>query len=190
MLWLSVRLCVCSAWHPDTLPTHSSLKKTHMRPGATLAVFDLKKKKKKKKIDTPRSTTVSTDLLCPTNCVSDVITIAGMCNKSIRYIHGQPTVSFCWLAREQPSKAAPERTKTRSQKGLVSYRDPQRTSKGSMRMETFAIIHNNGFEPTENYFDFVQLTCFTDALINYRRGASSECQSLWLYQHKRLENIV
>ena len=28
-LWLSVCLCVCSAWHPDTLPTHSSLKKRH-----------------------------------------------------------------------------------------------------------------------------------------------------------------
>ena len=39
-------------------------------------------------------------------------------------------------------------------------------------MKTFAIVHNNGFEPTENYFDFVQLTCFTDAVINYRRGAS------------------
>ena len=31
MLWLSMFLCVCSAWHPDTLPTHSSLKK----PGHT-----------------------------------------------------------------------------------------------------------------------------------------------------------
>ena len=122
--------------------------------------------REKSTFDTPRSTTVSTDLLCPSNCVSDVITIAGMCNKSISYTHGQPTVSFCWLGRQQPSKAAPERTKTRSQKGLVSYRDPQRTSKGSMRMETFAIVHNNGFEPTENYFDFVQLTCFTDAVIN------------------------
>ena len=30
MLWLSVCLCACSAWHPDTLPTHSSLKKTCM----------------------------------------------------------------------------------------------------------------------------------------------------------------
>ena len=30
MLWLSVCLCVCSAWHPDTLPTHSSLKKTYI----------------------------------------------------------------------------------------------------------------------------------------------------------------
>ena len=27
MLWLSVCLCVCSTWHPDTLPTHSNVKK-------------------------------------------------------------------------------------------------------------------------------------------------------------------
>ena len=32
MLWLSVCLCVCSAWHPDTLRTHSSLKKIYMYP--------------------------------------------------------------------------------------------------------------------------------------------------------------
>ena len=163
------------AWHsanafkPDTLPTHSSLKKKHMHPGATLAVFD--NKINKKTFDTPRSTTVSTDLLCPSNCVSDGITIAGMSNKSISYTHGQPTVSFCWLARQQPSKAAPERNKTRSQKGLVSYRDPQRTSKWSMRIKTFAIIHNNGFEPTENYFDFVQLKCCRDTFLKLGAGA-------------------
>ena len=27
---VGVLVCVCSAWHPDTLPTHSSLKKTYM----------------------------------------------------------------------------------------------------------------------------------------------------------------
>ena len=27
---VGVLLCVCSAWHPDTLPTHSCLKKTYM----------------------------------------------------------------------------------------------------------------------------------------------------------------
>ena len=38
MLWLSVCLCVCSALHPDTLPTHSSLKRTYMHPRRYICV--------------------------------------------------------------------------------------------------------------------------------------------------------
>ena len=145
-------------------------KDTHAPRRYTCCIRLKTKTKKKLTFDTPRGTTVSTDLSCPSNCVSDVITIPGMCKKSIRYTHGQPTVSFCWLARQQPRKAAPERNKTPSQKGLVSYRDPQRTSKWSMKIKTFAIIHNNGFEPTENYFDFVQLKCCRDAFIKFGAG--------------------